>query len=90
MQFTYRIWNTDEILSLFHDDPELCLVAEDTKTKKIVGFALGTLLKRPFNPWTYGYFLWAGVQKMKQKLALAKGCIRSWREDSRIEVHASQ
>lgn len=63
LQFTYRTWNIDELLSLFSDDPELCLVAEDTSSKKIVGFALGTILKRPFNPWTYGYFIWAGVKK---------------------------
>lgn len=67
LQFTYRTWNVDELLSLFNSDPELCLVADDISSKKIVGFALGTILKRPFSPWTYGYFLWAGVKKMRQR-----------------------
>jgi ribosomal protein S18 acetylase RimI-like enzyme len=67
LQFTYRTWNVDELLSLFNSDPELCLVADDAYSKKIVGFAIGTILKRPFSPWTYGYFLWAGVKKMRQR-----------------------
>lgn len=67
LQFTYRTWNVDELLSLFNSDPELCLVADDVRSKKIVGFALGTILRRPFSPWTYGYFLWAGVKKMRQR-----------------------
>ncbi|MDI6805185.1 MAG: N-acetyltransferase [Candidatus Bathyarchaeia archaeon] len=67
LQFTYRTWNIDELLSYFYSDQELCLVAENTSSKKIVGFALGTILKRPFSPWTYGYFVWAGVQKMRQR-----------------------
>ncbi|MEM3627583.1 MAG: N-acetyltransferase [Candidatus Bathyarchaeia archaeon] len=72
LQFTYRTWNIDELLSLFYSDPELCLVAEDVDSKKIVGFALGTILKRPFNPWTYGYFLWVGVQKRRQKSGVGR------------------
>ena len=67
LQFTYRTWNVNELLSLFQEDPELCLVAEDVNSKKIVGFAMGTILKRPFSPWTYGYFVWAGVKKMRQR-----------------------
>lgn len=67
LQFAYRTWNVDEILSLFQGDQELCLVAEDARSKKIVGFAMGMIMKRPFSPWTYGYFVWAGVRKMKQK-----------------------
>jgi len=72
LQFTYRTWNVDELLSLFYSDPELCLVAEDTRSSKIVGFALGTILKRPFSPWTYGYFLWVGVQKMRQRRGVGR------------------
>ncbi|MBX5329235.1 MAG: N-acetyltransferase [Candidatus Bathyarchaeota archaeon] len=76
LQYTYRTWNTDELLSLFSNDPELCLVAEHTKTNKIVGFALGTILKRPFSPWTYGYFVWAGVQKRFQKTGVGRRLYR--------------
>jgi ribosomal protein S18 acetylase RimI-like enzyme len=76
LQFTYRTWNINELLSLFQEDPELCLVAEETKPKKIVGFVIGTILKRPFSPWTYGYFVWAGVKRMKQRHGVGKRLYR--------------
>ncbi len=65
--YTYRTWNVDEPVFFFHSDPELCLVAEDDSTQRIVGFALGTMLKKPYSPWTYGYFVWCGVRKGFQK-----------------------
>jgi ribosomal protein S18 acetylase RimI-like enzyme len=76
LQFTYRTWNINELLSLFQEDPELCLVAEDVNSKKIVGFAMGTILKRPFSPWTYGYFVWAGVKKMRQRHGVGRRLYR--------------
>ncbi len=76
LQFTYRTWNINELLSLFQEDPELCLVAEETKTKEIVGFVIGTILKRPFSPWTYGYFVWAGVKKMRRRRGVGKRLYR--------------
>jgi ribosomal protein S18 acetylase RimI-like enzyme len=72
LPFTYRTWNVDELLSLFNGDPEVCLVAEDVKSNKIVGFALGVVLKRPLSPWKYGYFNWVGVQKIRQKSGVGK------------------
>ncbi|MGB9671703.1 MAG: GNAT family N-acetyltransferase [Candidatus Bathyarchaeales archaeon] len=76
LQFTYRTWNIDELLSLFYSDPELCLVAQDVNSKKIAGFVIGTILKRPYSPWTYGYFIWAGVHKMKQKSGVGRRLYR--------------
>jgi ribosomal protein S18 acetylase RimI-like enzyme len=76
LQFTYRTWNVNELLSLFQEDLELCLVAEDVNSKKIVGFATGTILKRPFSPWTYGYFVWAGVKKMRQRHGVGRRLYR--------------
>jgi ribosomal protein S18 acetylase RimI-like enzyme len=76
LQFTYRTWNVNELLSPFQEDPELCLVAEDVNSKKIVGFAMGTILKRPFSPWTYGYFVWAGVKKMRQRHGVGRRLYR--------------
>ncbi len=72
LPFTYRTWNVDELLSIFNDEPELCLVAEDVKSGKIVGFALGIILKRPQSSWKYGYFNWVGVQKIRQKSGVGK------------------
>jgi ribosomal protein S18 acetylase RimI-like enzyme len=34
LPFTYRAWNVDELLSLFNNDPELGLVAENAKTAR--------------------------------------------------------
>ena len=76
LQYIYRTWNVDELLSLFNSEPELCLVANHIKSNKIVGFALGTILKRPFSPWTYGYFVWAGVQKRFQKTGVGRRLYR--------------
>jgi ribosomal protein S18 acetylase RimI-like enzyme len=76
LQFTYRTWNIDELLALFSGDPELCLVAEDTESKKIVGFAIGTILKRPYSPWTYGYFAWIGVRKLRRKHGVGRRLYR--------------
>jgi len=85
LQFTYRTWNIDELLSYFSDHPELCLVAEDIKSKKIVGFAVGTILKRPYSPWTYGYFVWAGVQKLRQKRGVGRRLYRELEKRFRNE-----
>ncbi|MBS7616319.1 GNAT family N-acetyltransferase [Candidatus Bathyarchaeota archaeon] len=76
LQFTYRTWNVNELLSLFQEDPELCLVAEDVASKRIFGFAIGTILKRPFSPWTYGYFVWAGVKKIRQRRGVGRRLYR--------------
>ncbi len=76
LQFTYRTWNVNEVLSLFQEDPELCLVAEDANTKRIVGFVMGRILKRPFSPWTYGYFVWACVRRIRQKKGVGKRLYR--------------
>lgn len=72
LPFTYRTWNVDELLSIFNDAPELCLVAEDLKSEKIVGFALGVILARPQSSWKYGYFNWVGVLRISQKSGVGK------------------
>jgi len=76
LQFTYRTWNVNELLSLFQGDPELCLVAVDVNSGRIVGFALGTILRRPFSPWTYGYFVWAGVKRMRRRQGVGRRLYR--------------
>ncbi|HUW49100.1 MAG TPA: N-acetyltransferase [Patescibacteria group bacterium] len=85
LQYTYRTWNTDELLSLFNNDPELCLVAEDSSSEKIVGFSLGMILKRPFSPWTYGYFIWAGVRKTLRKRGIGPRLYRELEKRLRLK-----
>lgn len=75
--FTYRTWTVDELVTFFHNDPDLCLVAENIDTGRIAGFVLGMLLKRPESPWTYGYMVWAGVRKSYQNRGVG---VRLYRE----------
>jgi len=64
-QSLYRTWDEFEITTLFNSDTELCLVAE--AGEKILGFALGTTVKKHNSPWKYGYLVWLGVRKDIQK-----------------------
>lgn len=57
----YRTWDEYEITTLFNSDNELCLVAE--AGDKILGFVLGTTVKKHNSPWKYGYLVWLGVRK---------------------------
>ena len=64
-QSLYRTWDEFEITTLFNSDTELCLVAE--MGERIVGFALGTTVKKHHSPWKYGYLVWLGVRRDIQK-----------------------
>lgn len=64
-QSLYRTWDEYEITTLFNTDSELCLVAE--AGDKLMGFALGTTVKKHHSPWKYGYLVWLGVRKDIQK-----------------------
>jgi ribosomal protein S18 acetylase RimI-like enzyme len=56
----YRTWDEYEVTTLFNSDSELCLVAESGD--QILGFALGTTVKKQNSPWKYGYLVWLGVR----------------------------
>lgn len=64
-QSLYRTWDEFEITTLFNSDTELCLVAE--LGERIIGFALGTTVKKHNSPWKYGYLVWLGVRPDIQK-----------------------
>jgi len=64
-QSLYRTWDEYEITTLFNSDNELCLVAE--RGGHILGFALGTTVKKHNSPWMYGYLVWLGVRPDIQK-----------------------
>ena len=68
----YRTWDEFEITTLFNSDTELCLVAE--VGEHIVGFALGTTVKKHNSPWKYGYLVWLGVRQNVQKGRVGAGC----------------
>ena len=55
----YRTWDEYEVVSLYANERNNCLVAE--RDGQIFGFALGSILEKRGGPWTYGYLLWLGV-----------------------------
>jgi ribosomal protein S18 acetylase RimI-like enzyme len=65
-QSLYRTWDEYEITTLFNSDNELCIVAEHEE--RILGFALGTTVKKHGSPWKYGYLVWLGVRRDLQKM----------------------
>ena len=56
----YRSWDQFEVVTHFEAHDEYCLVAE--MRHRVVGFAIGNMMKKPRNPWRYGWLLWLGVE----------------------------
>lgn len=73
-QSLYRTWDEYEITTLFNSDSELCLVAE--AGDKILGFALGTTVKKHNSPWKYGYLVWLGVSRDIQQGGVGSGLFK--------------
>ncbi len=73
-QSLYRTWDEYEVTTLFNTDGELCLVAE--AGEKILGFALGTTVKKHHSPWKYGYLVWLGVRQDIQQAGVGSGLFK--------------
>ena len=73
-QSLYRTWDEYEITTLFNSDSELCLVADSGE--KILGFALGTTVKKHNSPWKYGYLVWLGVRRDIQQGGVGSGLFK--------------
>jgi ribosomal protein S18 acetylase RimI-like enzyme len=73
-QSLYRTWDEYEITTLFNSDNELCLVAE--AGERILGFALGTTVKKHNSPWKYGYLVWLGVRRNIQQGGVGSGLFK--------------
>ena len=65
----YRCWDDDEVMNLFSSDQETCLVAESAG--KVVGFALGSIMKKPRNAWLYGWLEWLAVDPAYKRHGIA-------------------
>jgi ribosomal protein S18 acetylase RimI-like enzyme len=65
----YRCWDDDEVMKIFGSDQETCLVA--VAEDKIVGFALGSIMKKPRNAWLYGWLEWLGVDPAYKRHGIA-------------------
>lgn len=73
-QSLYRTWDEYEVTTLFNTDGELCLVAE--AGEQILGFALGTTVKKHQSPWKYGYLVWLGVRRDIQQGGVGSGLFK--------------
>lgn len=86
---TYRTWDEYEVTDLFYSDTEFCLVAETEG--RVIGFALGTIIKKSRSAWKYGYLLWLGVDPSYQRTGVAERLFQRFKtlmleEDVRILV----
>lgn len=73
-QSLYRTWDEYEITTLFNSDGELCLVAEGGED--ILGFALGTTVKKHNSPWKYGYLVWLGIRRTTQQAGVGRALFK--------------
>ena len=69
----YRHWDEYEVLERFLSDNEYCFVAE--REEKIVGFAIGTLIRKSKGSWTYGYLIWLGIDQKFQGKGIGKNLL---------------
>ena len=68
----YRTWDQFEVTSLFQTESELCLVAEDEESGRMVGFALGTTIEKSRSAWKYGHLIWLGVEPQVQRFGVGE------------------
>jgi ribosomal protein S18 acetylase RimI-like enzyme len=73
-QSLYRTWDEYEVTTFFNSDNELCLVAD--AGERILGFALGTTVKKHNSPWKYGYLVWLGVRRDIQQGGVGSGLFK--------------
>ena len=73
----YRTWDQFEVTDYFTSDPDYCLVAENERDGKIVGFAIGTTIEKEGTAWKkYGYLSWIGVHDDFQRTGLGRRLYR--------------
>lgn len=59
----HRTWDEYELVDMFASDGEFCLVAEDGRDGRLLGFVLGTIIDKRRSAWTYGYLVWMAVRR---------------------------
>lgn len=74
----YRTWDEYEVTHLFNSETEYVLVAECDK--KVVGFAMGTVIEKARSAWNYGHLLWLGVDPDYSRRQIASQLFYRFRE----------
>ncbi len=72
----YRAWDDHDLTQLFASSSETCLVAENTGSGRIVGFALGSMMEKPRSAWRYGWVEWLAVTPRYQRKGVAARLMR--------------
>lgn len=81
----YRTWDEYEVLALFQDDPEFCFVAEEEaemegKPPVLLGFVLGTTIRKRHSSWSYGYLVWLGINPEAHGQGVGTKLFRAFRD----------
>jgi len=77
----FRTWDEYEVLTLFQNDSEYCLVAEtDDDDELVVGFALGTTVTKSHSAWKYGYLVWLGINPEFHAAGIASRLFNRFRD----------
>ena len=79
----YRTWDEFEVISMFNEDTEYCLVA--ALEGQIVGFALGNVVTKKKSAWKYGYLVWLVVSPEYQRTGVASRLFHKF-EDKMVEA----
>ncbi|MEW6440374.1 MAG: GNAT family N-acetyltransferase [bacterium] len=79
MPTLYRTWDQFEVIELFQAEPELCLVAE-SEDERIIGFALGTTIRKSRSAWHYGHLVWLGVDPAFQRNDVSTKLFNNFRD----------
>lgn len=74
----YRTWDEYEVTHLFNSETEYVLVAE--VEKKVVGFAMGTIIEKARSAWSYGHLLWLGVDPDFARMSIGSLLFDRFRE----------
>ena len=74
----YRTWDEYEVTGLFNSEPEYMLVAENGD--RVVGFALGSVIKKARSAWSYGHLLWLGVDPEYSRSGIGKMLFERFQE----------
>jgi len=74
----YRTWDEFEVISLYQNDPDFCLVAE--LDDEPVGFLMGSILTKTRSAWKYGHIFWLGVTPGASRKGVAARLFRHFRD----------
>jgi len=74
----YRTWDEFEVIDLYRNDPDSCLVAE--RDGRVVGFVLATVIDKRNSPRRYGYLVWFGVAESLRGKGIGRRLFAAFRK----------